>query len=294
MKNNKTAAGLALVFVCLVWGSTFLAVKVASLQFGPFRLAVFRQIPAAAMLFFWAFVIQKQVFPSQKHILRQLFVGFLTIGCWNGMVNWSLLTLPIGLVSLIASLVPAVIALLSHFWSKTERLTPTRWLGIALGFAGLGIIFNDGWLEMARPEYLTGIFLTLGAVLLWAFGTIYAKRFSSENSSPVMDSGLQLLSGGMTMFVASIFYDFFKPLEINQLGWVSLAYVIVFGSVLAMTAYLFALKNLPATIASIYTYINPIIAILLGVVYLGEKMDGPILLGMAVTLGGVYLVNKKS
>ena len=77
------------------------------------------------------------------------------------------------------------------------------------------------------------------------------------------------------MFVVSLFYDFFKPLEINQLGWISLAYVIVFGSVLAMTAYLFALKNLPATIASMYTYINPIIAIFLGIIFLQEKNGRP-------------------
>lgn len=293
MKNNRSAAMLALVFVCLVWGSTFLAVKIASLQFGPFRLAFFRQIPAAALLFGWAFWVKKMPLPSQKHVIRQFFVGFMTIGCWNGMVNWALLSLPIGLVSLIASLVPAVIALLAHFWSKTERLTPVRWLGIGLGFAGLAIIFNDGWRELTRPDHFQGVLLTLGAVLLWAFGTIYAKRFSSENSSPVIDSGLQLLSGGLTMLFASLFYDFFKPLEINQLGWLSLAYVIVFGSVLAMTAYLFALKNLPATIASMYTYINPVIAIFLGVIFLQEKMDGPILLGMAVTLVGVFLVNRK-
>ncbi len=292
MKDNRTAAAFALAFVCLVWGSTFLAVKIGSMQFGPFRLAAFRQIPAAALLFGWAFWVKNQPIPSREYILRQLFIGILTIGAWNGMVNWALLSLPIGLVSLFASLVPVAIAVLGQFWAKTERLSPRRWLGIGLGLAGLGIIFSESWQELAQPDHLLGIFLTLGAVILWGIGTVYAKRFSSENSSPVIDSGLQLLGGGLTVLVASLFYDFFKPLEINYLGWLSLGYVIIFGSVLAMTAYLFALKHLPATVASIYTYVNPMVAILLGVLFLGEHAGPTVLLGMGVTLVGVYLVNR--
>jgi drug/metabolite transporter (DMT)-like permease len=291
MKNTRTLAMLALIFVCLVWGSSFLFVKIGAEQFGPFRLAVFRQIPAAALLFIVGFWIQKQPFPSKKHIFEQLGIGFLTIGCWNGLSNWAILTLPISLLSLVASLVPVAIALLNHFWEKNEQLTKRQWSGILCGFGGLGIIFSDGWQNLMRPDYFWGIVCVLLAVVLWAFGTIYAKRFSTEKSSPVIDSGLQILAGGLMMLVASFFYDWDKPLIINQLGWISLAVVTIFGSVLAMTAYLFALKNLPATIASLYTYINPVIAIILGVVFLNEKVGWPMILGMSVTLFGVFLVN---
>jgi drug/metabolite transporter (DMT)-like permease len=251
MKNTRTKAMFSLIFVCLVWGSSFLFVKIAATQFGPFRLAVYRQIPAAIILFIYGFFVQKQNIPSKKHFFNQFSIGVLTIGCWNGLANWAILTLPISLLSLVASLVPIAIALLNYFLEKDNSLSKKQWFGILLGFGGLGIVFGDGWRDLMRPDYFYGIVCVLLAVVLWAFGTVFAKRISTENSSPVMDSGIQLLAGGVFMFVVSQFYDWHKPLIINPLGWVSLIYVSLFGSVLAMTAYLFALKNLPATIAYI-------------------------------------------
>ncbi len=296
MKNDRSLALAALVFVCLVWGSTYLAVKTGTDQIGPFRLAFIRQFLAVGILLGWYFLTPKnraKTLPSRAHFLRQIAVGALTVGCWNAMANWAIMSVPTSIVALISALAPAFIAILSHFWTKTEHLRPIQWLGIALGFLGLGLIFRDGWAREMSSAYLLGIFLTLGASVIWAFGTVAAKRFSSASENLILDVVAQLFGGGAVSLVASFFYDFWMPFRLDAAGWWSLFYVVVFGSVLAMTAYLFALKRLPATVASMYTYVNPVIALVLGVLFLGETITPNATVGMAVTLGGVFLVNQK-
>lgn len=291
MNSTRSRAYLALIFVCLVWGSSFLGVKIGITQFGPFRFGMIRQLSAAAILFGWFWLQNDGFRPSRQHIFHQIIIGALTVGAWNGMVNWALLTVPTSTVAILAALIPGIIALLGQFWLKTERLSGRQWLGVAVGFVGLGLIFSDGWQDILHPDFRNGLLLTLACCFLWAFGTLLAKKWAPEKSSPLFDSGLQLLVTGVMMFSVSLVHDFSWPLEVDRTGWWAMFFVVIFGSVLAMTAYLFALKNLPATIASLYTYVNPIIALTLGVLFLNERISWPIALGMAVTLAGVFLIS---
>lgn len=291
MNSTRKWAYLALIFVCLAWGSSFLGVKIGITQFGPFRFGMIRQLSAAAILFGW-FLLKNDGFrPTKQHIFHQIIIGALTVGAWNGLVNWALLTIPTSTAAILAALIPGIIAVFGQFWLKTERLSMRQWLGVAVGFVGLGLIFSEGWLEILQPAYRNGLFLTLGSCILWAFGTLLAKKWAPAHSSPLFDSGIQLLVTGLMMFVVSLFHDFWWPLEIDRTGWWAMILVTLIGSVLAMTAYLFALKNLPATIASLYTYVNPVIALTLGVLFLNERITIVIAVGMAITLAGVFLIS---
>ena len=165
--------------------------------------------------------------------------------------------------------------------------------GVLLGFIGLSLIFREGWQDFIRPEYRLGIACCFGSCFTWSLGTVMAKQWNSPKVSPLMNAGLQITSGGMAGFVLSLFLDSSHTIHHTWTGWISVAYLVLIGSALAFTLYMFALKHLSATISSLYTYINPVVAILLGWMLLGEALTVWEVVGMALTILGVWIVNSR-
>jgi drug/metabolite transporter (DMT)-like permease len=162
---------------------------------------------------------------------------------------------------------------------------------VLLGFGGLGLIFHEGWADFSNPLYRLGILGCFGSCLTWSLGTVMAKQWNSSDISPLQNAGLQLTAGGIGGFLLMPFMDKTSAIHHTFEGWAAVAYLSIIGSALAFTFYMFALKHLSATVSSLYTYINPMVAILLGWWFLGEKITWLEGLGMAVTIVGVYLVN---
>ncbi|MFN0035355.1 MAG: DMT family transporter, partial [Saprospiraceae bacterium] len=160
-----------------------------------------------------------------------------------------------------------------------------------LGFGGLALIFSHGWLDFVRPEYRWGIAGCFASCFTWSLGTVMSKQLNSPSVSPLLNAGLQITAGGLGGFVMSFFFDASHIIHHTTQGWLSLAYLTVVGSALAFTLYMFALKHLSATVSSLYTYINPVVAILLGWALLGESLTEWELAGMTLTIIGVWIVN---
>jgi len=171
----------------------------------------------------------------------------------------------------------------------------TRWMiaGLILGFAGVILIFYDYMGELKNHNFLLGVGLSLISVLSWSFGTVYtSKQKSSINI--LFSVGLQMFIAGVIMLIVCAITGKYSNLaEASSNAWLALIYLIIFGSLLAYTSFVFAISKLPPTLVSIYAYINPIVAVGLGWLLLSEKMNGIMLLGMLVTLSGVYLVNQE-
>lgn len=145
-----------------------------------------------------------------------------------------------------------------------------------------------------NPEFRLGIFLSLASTWSWAFGTLYTKQ-QAQNFNPYFSLGLQMLISGITLF--SISYATGNAIPFSKIpveAWASIAFLVLFGSVIAFAAYLYALQNLPTEQASLYAYINPIVAVLLGWMIFNEKLSLFIIIGALITLYGVYLVNKEA
>lgn len=291
MNNKKYLAFLALATVCLIWGTTYLALRIAVVHFPPFLFSAIRQTTAGLVLLAFMFTLGKASIPARSHIIRQAIGGFFMISLGNGLVAWSEMHIPSGVAAIICSLMPVMVILINLTINKDERPTVPIIIGLAIGLIGIVMIFSEHISEFSNRQYQLGIVMTFVAVISWATGSIWIKKRNGE-SNPFVNAGLQMFFGGLWMFPFSVAFD-----DLSHLSWsgeaiYALLYLIVFGSIVAYASYSYALKKLPMTIVSLYAYVNPIVAILLGWAVLGEKLNARIAIAIALTIAGIYIVNR--
>jgi drug/metabolite transporter (DMT)-like permease len=291
LSSPTTRAYLCLAAICVIWSTTYTGIKYAIRDFPPFLMVSIRQTSAGLVMLAIAAASGKAHWPGRRYILRQSLTGLATITGGNGFVTWGMQFVSSGLSAVIGSLTPVMVLLINIVWRGTDRISPRMVVGVFLGFAGLGIIFHDGWADFLKPDYRWGIIACFGSCLTWSLGTVMAKKFNASQYSPIFNAGLQVTAGGLGALVMSILFDPNWQIHHTTEGWLSVAYLSLIGSALAFTIYLYALKHLSATVASLYTYINPIGAILLGWILLGESLNGWMAGGMLITIVGVWLVN---
>jgi drug/metabolite transporter (DMT)-like permease len=211
----------------------------------------------------------------------------------NGLLTWSVEYISGGLAAIIAALVPLFITLFSVWFSKCAKVT--RWMiaGLIAGFAGVLIIFYDYLGQIHNTTFVFGVVLALISTLSWSFGTVYASR-QKPTIDVLFGVGLQMLIAGIIILtVCAISGKYVNLAETGHASWYALIYLVIFGSLIAYSAYVFAISKLPATLVSIYAYINPIVAVGLGWLLLAEKLNTHMILGTLITLGGVYIVNRE-
>lgn len=212
----------------------------------------------------------------------------------NGLLTWSVEYISGGLAAIIAALVPLFIAIFTVGLSKCAKITRWMLVGLIVGFAGVVTIFYDYLGQMQNKSFLFGVVLALISTLSWSFGTVY----SSKQKPPIdilFNVGLQMLIAGiLVLAVCGITGKYVNLGNVGQDSWLALSYLIVFGSLVAYSAYVFVIGKLPPTQVSVYAYINPIVAVLFGWLLLAEKMNVNMIIGTIITLTGVWLVNHES
>lgn len=307
----KTLAYLALAVICVVWGTTYTAIKLGVRDFPPFLMVGLRQTTAGLLLLSIAIFSGKitnfrrfrvPFLPSPKsgvaplepaYVGRQMLIGLATITGGNGFITWGMQYVSSGIASIIGALTPVVVLLINLVWHRRgERLSWLTVAGVGLGFAGLGFVFHDGWGDFFKPDYRLGILGCFASCFTWSLGTVMAKRWNAPGVPPVANAALQVTGGGLGGLVLSALFDSSHTIHHTWQGWAALVYLVVVGSALAFTLYMFVLQHLSATAASVYTYINPTVAVLLGWWYLGEPLSMAELAGLGITLAGIWLVNK--
>jgi len=289
--SKQTKAYLALVFICIVWGTTYLAIRFGVMHFPAFLYAAIRQLISGVIIMGIGLMMNRKVDLSKSNLMHQAFVGFLLITLGNGLVTWGERQVPSGVAALICSLMPIVAVIVNLVSSKREKLNIYIIIGMVVGFAGVGLIFKDDVSNITDTAYLAGAFATLVATSSWAVGSVFnKKRISLVN--PVFNAGLQLLFGGAFLLAGSPLIDDYSNMDLfhPEVVW-SLLYLIVFGSVLAYTAYMFALKELPVGIVMLYAYVNPLVAVILGYLVLSEPLTWFTAMAFVSIIAGVYLVN---
>jgi drug/metabolite transporter (DMT)-like permease len=294
--NQRTLAYIALGIICIVWGTTYTVIKYAIRDFPPFMLVGLRQTTAGIIMLSVAIGMgygqQLRMLP-RSYLLHQVVTGVATITGGNGFITWGMQYVSSGLSSVIGALTPVVVLLISWAWHRRgERFHIWTIVGVLLGFAGLGVIFNDGWADFLNPNYRWGIAGCFGSCLTWSLGTVMSKRFNDPSISPFVNGGIQITAGGVGGGLLSLLFDTSHQIHHTREGWAAAIYLAVVGSALAFTLYMYILRHLSATAASIYTYINPIVAITLGWLVFDEHVNTAMLLGIGITLVGVWLVNR--
>ena len=290
MKNAK--AYIALIFICIVWGTTYLAIRIGVMHYPAYLFAGVRQSIAGIILMAGALVYNKKTDLSGANILRQMLVGFLMLSVGNGFVTWGEKYIPSGVAALICSLMPLFAVLFNLFISRKDKFNALIVVGMLMGVLGVGLIFRQNIADIAKSSYLWGMLAVLVATASWALGSMVNKK----NIDPVnsfLNSGMQLFFGGLFMLIISTMADDYTNLQLwNRDGLLSLLYLIIFGSVLAYAAYMYALSTLPVGIATLYAYINPMIAVITGYLVLGEKLDMYTIMAFGTIVLSVFLVNK--
>ena len=289
--NPKARAYAAYVYVAIIWGTTYYAIRVAVLDFPPFLMAGVRQLVAFVLIACIALVLKGRPDLSRQNLLRHALIGFLMITVGNGIVSAAEKVIPSGVAALICSIMPIAVVLLNLIGGRTERLGWRIPLGLGLGLVGVGLIFRNDLAALHNLHYLAGILLTLVGTFAWAGGSILSKKWKGA-SNPMFDAALQVGFGGFFLLLLSPAVDNYQAAHWHSHdALLALIYLIIFGSVIAFTAYRYALAHLPVGLVTSYAYINPLVAVILGY-FTGEKVTGWTLLSFVAIIGGVALVNR--
>jgi len=289
-KGTRTKAIFALALVCLLWGTTWIASKEGVRHMPPLQMAGLRQL-LGGLCYVVFFLIKGARWPNLKEWQSILVLSFLNFLLANGLSTWGLKYISSGLGAIMGAIFPLWLVVIGLF-SVKSKMPGKAIVGLLLGFGGVCIIFYEHLQDFFNPDFRLGIFLSLIATWGWAFGTIYTKKHAA-NFNPYFSIGLQMMISGIALTSFSYsFTDTLPVISIPWQSWASIIYLVVFGSVISFIAYLYALQNLSTEQASLYAYINPMVAILLGSLIFSEKLTMFIAAGGLVALLGVYLVNK--
>lgn len=290
MKSANTKAYLALVVVCIVWGVSWVGTKEAVREMPAFQMVAIRQI-IAGLSYVLFFVIRGDQLPKRKDWPPILFLSLLNFMISNGLATWGVKLTTAGVSAILGAMFPLWLILI--LWLRGKSKIPgLAWFGILLGFAGVCVVFYEHLKELFDPSFQFGIFLGLMAALAWAFATIYTKKYA-DDFNPYQSIGWQMLISGVTLTIMSYATGKVVPLsDVSLYTWGAILFLVIVSSIIAFLAYLYALQKLPTGLVSIYAYINPIVAVIAGSLIIKEKVTIITFIGAAVTLTGVYLVNK--
>ncbi|HEU4555136.1 MAG TPA: EamA family transporter [Chitinophaga sp.] len=289
-QSKNTKAYLALAIVSIFWGTTYLAARIGVRHMHGIMLSGIRQ-GAAGMLLVGFFLLKGYKLPGKAVLSRLFMIGMLMLVGANGLLTWALQYIPSGLGAIIAATVPIWMTIFSFFLvQQKSRVSPLLVAGMLIGFIGVAGIFSDYLADLVNPDFRFGIMLVLISCLSWSMGSVLTAKWALEVNY-LYGAGFEMLFSGITMLVISFITGEFHRAEFTGELWGSLLYLIFFGSILGYSAYVYTLNNLPPSLASVYAYINPIVAVLLGWLILNEQLNWITALSCLVTLLGVYMVN---
>lgn len=288
---QKRNSYLALVALCFLWGTTYLAIKIGVQYFPPFLFSGIRFIIAGGLIVL-AYAIRKNtIWPTFKELKRLLISGtFIFVG-GNLFLVIAEQTVPSGLAALVNTAFPLWIVIITRLWNPIEKTPFIALTGILIGFAGQFLIFYEQLFLLNNSAYFWGIILCVLGVINGAIGSIHMKKFPVA-TAPVLTGGLQMLICGTVTTIIGILQGELSELNAVPSGWLSMLYLIVAGSILGYSLFVYALQHLPAAMVSVYAYVNPIVALWLGSILLQESISKRTILAMVVTLVGVFIVNR--
>lgn len=280
---------LAYLSVFLIWGSTYLAIRIGVRDIPPALFAGLRFLIAGGILLLYGVLTRRPIPHSGPAIRTQIIVGILLLAGGNGMVVWSEQWIHSGLTALIIASVPLFMSSIDAAIPGGHRLSLTGWLGIVIGFGGVVLLV---WPTIAGtggeliPEGIAGLLL---ASFFWSSGSIYSKR-RSTGGDVLMNTSVQMIAGGAVLMAIALATGEMSGVTFSMQGILSLLYLIVFGSIIGFTSYIYLLHHVPPAKASTYAYVNPVVAIILGNLILSEPLDVRTVLSAVVILGGVAIV----
>lgn len=291
LPRGKAGGYVALCITSIVWGTTWVASKIAVADMPALQMASIRQFFGGSFFVLFFLFYKKMGLPTRQQFGWLLMMAFLMFVMANGLSTWSLNYIPTGLSALIGALYPLSVVIIEMLFFKNRNLNAITFIGLLLGITGIGIVFYENAFHNHPEGFLFGVILSVIAMLCWSVGTIFIVR-NKLNMNPYYATGWQMFIGSVMLFIISHVFQPTIPLQdITTRSWLAITYLVLAGSLLAFIAFIYSMKKLPAAVSSLYAYINPLVAMVTAFIVLDEKLTMNILWGAIVTLIGVFLVN---
>ena len=297
MKNQPSLSWIILAFaiVYVVWGSTYFFIKIAVTSLPPLLLGTIRYSISGFLLLTWCSIRGEHVW-SKKDIFNSAVSGMLLLGIGTGTVFWAEQFISSAVTAIIVSANPIWLAVLDRPNWKTNFQNKYTLTGIILGFVGVLMLFWQGLKTgSTRTEsQAVGLILLFIGPIGWSAGSLYSKKHGSNTSSVWVTTGWQMLTAGLAFLPCSYLSGELTHLSANTISlqaWLATFYLILFGSIAAFSAYVWLLQHRPATQVGATSYVNPVIAVLLGMMFGGEHILLLQLIGLVVILLSVLLIN---
>ncbi len=288
--EKRTLVLLSFFSIYVIWGSTYLAIRYAVETIPPLYTAGIRHLSAGTILLAWA--LAKGLRPTGAQIRASVVIGFFFFLVGHGSLHWAERTVPSGLASLLIAVEPIFVFLLSSAAARTWKLNGMLLAGIFLGLVGVGMLVR-GIGETEHSRAVGPLVILIGA-FSWSVGIIYSRR-SHLSGNPLLLSALSLLAGAVMLLVSATVAGEahgFSFSQVSRRSLLALGYLILFGSVIAFTAYNWLLEHYSPTLVATHTYVNPVVAVLLGWAYGGEALTMRVAGAAALVVLAVVLVDR--
>lgn len=289
-KQDKLILFAAFVAIYFVWGTTYLAIKYAIETIPPFLMMGLRSLTAGLVLYAWG-RLRGDTNVTRKELPSVILIGVLFFLIGHGVLAWAQKTVPSGVAALLVASEPIIIALFEPLFTREGKVGKRTIIGMLIGVSGIIVLVMPKGFDFKNANLL-GSFGILIAASSWASGAIYS-RVAKLPSSPFITGGLQLMFGGVFLILASSILGEWTSFTFTQVtiqSWLGLAYLILFGSIVAFSAYTWLLTVTSATRISTHTFINPIVAVLVGWAFGGEALTWEMLIAMVLIIISVYLI----
>ena len=282
---------LAFAMVYFVWGSTYFAIRVGVQEVPPFLLAGIRFLIAGAILFGWM-VACRTTLPSRREWISGVLLALLIFVFDYGLVFWAEQRVPSGLTAVMMAMIPVFMALMEILFLRTQQLTLRLSLALAIGIGGVVVLVSRSTAFGETPIQVSGAAALLIASVSWSVATVLTRKLPLPASKP-MSSAVQMLAGGvMLMVVAGVLGEFrgFDVQVVSRGAWLALGYLIIAGSIVAFTAYVWLIHHESPTKVGTYAYVNPVVAVVIGHFLGGEMVGARTLLGSLLVLVSVVVI----
>lgn len=285
----KTLVAFAIIY--FVWGSTFLAIRIGVHQAPPLLFAAARFFTAGVILCAWT-IARGETKPSGREWLSLSLLAMLIFVCDYGLLFWAEQRVPSGLAAVMLATIPVFIALFEIFFLRTQRLTLRLVLALSIGVGGVAVLMGHSLDLGGAAIDKTGAAALLFAALTWSVATVLPRKLPLPSSKAVSAGAQMLVGGAMLAAAAALLGEFraFRLEMISRSGWLALLYLIVAGSLIGFTAYVWLIHHESPTKVGTYAYVNPVVAVVIGYFFGGEGLGLRTILGTLLVLVSVVVI----
>ncbi len=282
---------LAFAIIYFVWGSTFLAIRVGVREVPPFLLAAIRFLIAGLVLYGWL-IARGERSPTRRQWLSAIILAILIFVIDYGLLFWAEQRVPSGISAVMMATIPAFMALSEIIFLRTKKLTVRLALALLVGIAGVALLMSNSLNLGGAPIYFPGAIALIIASIGWSIASVLTRKLPLPESK-LMSSGSQMLAGGILLAVTAAAlgeFHHFHPAAVSREAWLALLYLIVAGSIIAFTTYLWLIHHESPTKVGTYAYVNPVVAVLIGYFLGGEALGLRTILGALFVLVSVVVI----